>query len=269
MKTENPKVLVACPTYEGMDYCIEKFLTSIKELDYPDYQILIVDNSTSDNYFEKLSLKPGINLIRDKSTEKDSMKKVVSSRNKILKYAIEKGYDFILMMDPDVIPPKNIIQKLLESKKEIISGLYLNYFESSGKLKILPVVWASITESEFEEIKNKIKLPDFVTSSFDLRRHLTEEEVNSETVLEVALPSAGCVLLSRNVFEKIKYNLLDLKKIGFKDTSVKTSDDIGFFIDARKAGFKCYCDTSVKCDHLVGEKYIRDKDGNLVHKGFA
>ena len=35
----------------------------------------------------------------------------------------------MLMMDPDVIAPKNIIKELLKDNKDIISGLYYNYFK--------------------------------------------------------------------------------------------------------------------------------------------
>ncbi len=45
------------------------------------------------------------------------------------------------MLDSDVIPPKNIIQELLDCNKDLVSGLYYNYFISDGETKYLPVAW--------------------------------------------------------------------------------------------------------------------------------
>jgi hypothetical protein len=88
--------------------------------------------------------------------------------------------------------------------------------------------------------------------------HLIPKEFESNEVHEVVIPSAGCMLISRKVFEKIRYELLDLNAIGFQDKSVRTGDDIGFILGAKKQGFQVFCHTGVKCEHLVKEKYISD-----------
>ena len=50
---------------------------------------------------------------------------------------------------------------------------------------------------------------------------------------------------------------------------VITGDDIYFILTARDLGFKSYCFTKIKCDHLVREKYKDDGTGNLVHSSFS
>ncbi|MGD9275797.1 MAG: glycosyltransferase [Candidatus Pacearchaeota archaeon] len=256
MKTQ--KILVGCPVYDRMDYCIEKFLKRIKEFDYEDYEILLIDNSVKNEFFYKLKEIKGITLIKDNTPEKKNSFRVVSSRNKILEYGIKNNYDYILMMDADVIPPKDILKKLLSYDKDIISGLYYNYFIIDCKQKLRPVAWRSITPDDFESISKKIKLPSIVKSHEDLRRHLTREEEESEKVIEVKIPSAGCMLIKRGVFEKIKYGLLEIP-------GIKSTDDIYFCEEARKKGFKIYCDTSIKCEHLVLGKLKKDNKGNLRH----
>jgi GT2 family glycosyltransferase len=252
------KILVASPTYEGMKYCEKEFAGSMAHLEYSNYDALIVDNSENDNYFDHLKeTYPNLSIIRDKSNEKDKMLRLVHSRNIILDYAIKNNYDYVLMIDSDVIPPKNIIQELLLCDKDIVSGLYYNYFIVDGKTEYMPVAWTALTEKEFEEVKQKIQLPDFIKSSEDLRAHLTEEEANSNQLIEVIIPSAGCMLINRRVFTKIRYGLLDTTKQG----GVKTTDDIYFDLEARKHGFKAYCNTKVKCEHLIKGKF--KKEGNL------
>ena len=255
---ETPKILVASPTYEGMRYCEKEFIQSITNLEYSNYDILIVDNSENDNYFYYLKeTYPKLTMIRDQSNEKDKMMRLVHSRNLILGYAVKNNYDYILMMDCDVIPPKNIIQELLLCGKDITSGIYYNYFVVDGKTKYMPVAWTALTEKEFEDIKQKIQLPDFITSSEDLKAHLTQEEVSSDKLIEVIIPSAGCMLISKKVFEKVKYGVLDTSKQG----GVRTTDDVYFSLEAKKHRFKAYCNTKVKCEHLIKGKFR--KEGNL------
>tara|TARA_Y100000310_G_scaffold343385_1_gene450766 strand:+ start:3053 stop:3853 length:801 start_codon:yes stop_codon:yes gene_type:complete len=261
---KNQKILVASPTYKGMQYCQEQFLERITNLDYDNYDVLIVDNSKDDSNFNILKQNKKIkviNVIRDSSDEKNKMLKLINSRNLILNYAIKNNYDYILMMDSDVIPLKNILQELLKSNKDIVSGLYYNYFISDGKTKYLPVAWTELTNEEFNEIKQKIKLPDFVKSKEDLRARLTEQEAQSNKLIQVAIPSAGCMLISRNVFSKIKYEMINTNEMN----NIKTTDDVGFILQAKKQGFKIYCNTKIKCEHLIKGKFRKNEQGINYH----
>lgn len=252
----NPKVLVGCPVYNGVKYCIKEFLESVKNIDYPNYDILLVDNSKEDNFFNELQSEKGIKLIKDDTNEEKNNLRVVSSRNKILNYALDKNYDYVLMMDVDVIPPKNIITELLKDNKEIVSGLYYNYFMVNDKQKYNPVCWREIDDELFEKIKEKLKLPELVKSKTDMRRFITPEEANSGETLKVKIPSAGCMLIKRNVFEKIMYGILNIP-------GIESSDDIFFCMKAREAGFGLYCNTRIKCEHLIMGKFQKDEKGNL------
>jgi GT2 family glycosyltransferase len=258
------KVLVAAPTYNGMKYCQDVFLDRLKELDSLDYDILIVDNSRDNVCFEELKKVEGITILKDETDAEKNIWRLISSRNKIIKYALDNDYSHILMMDSDVIPPKNIISELLGCNKEIVSGLYFNYFGVGVDVKFLPGAWKFFTEKEFEQIKVKYPLPSLVKSRFDLRRHLTKEEWGSGELLDVAIPSAGCMLMERKVFGKIRYGKLNIPQL-----NVITGDDIYFITKAREAGFTAYCYTKIKCEHLVKGKYKKDAEGNLVHFGFT
>ncbi len=260
---QNPKILIASPTYKGMKYCQDEFFKAIKNLTYNSYDILIIENSEDNEFFNELKQQKGIILIKDNTAEKNKMLRLISSRNKIINYALENNYDYILMMDSDVIPPKNIIEKLLKCNKDIISGWYLNYFMVSGKSKLLPVVWMPITKKEFEDMKKKVNFPPSVESHLDLKRHLTNEEAESRRLLKVLFPSAGCMLISKKVIENktIRYSLLDTQRFG----DIHTTDDIYFITKAREQGFDSYCCTKLKCDHLLAGKFRRDAEGAYIH----
>lgn len=238
-----PKVLVACPTYKGCEYCLDRFIERIKELTYSNYDILMVDNSEGDEYYNKIKEK-GINVIKGPRFDQP-VKTITNSRNMMIDFAIKNGYDYLLNIDQDVIPPKNIIEELMGCDKDIISGIYYGYFRSSGKLKHLPIAYRCLTKEEFEEIQKTGGLPGFIKSHEDIKRNLTDKEVNSGEILDVKIPSNGCMLVKRNVFEKVNYDLLDFPDVG------KTSDDIHFSEKAKQNGFKIYVNTKVKCEHLA------------------
>lgn len=186
--------------------------------------------------------------------------RLISSRNKILEYASENGYNYVFMMDADVAAPKDIIGGLLECGKDIVSGLYFGYFNGGGgTIKLLSVAWMPITEREFEIMKQQVRFPPSVQTHEDLNRHLTQKEIDAGELLEVLYPSAGCMLISRKVFEKVRYGLLDAPE------GKAVGDDIYFFKKAKEAGFKLYCHTKYKCDHLIEGRYKKDEKGNLVH----
>ena len=258
---DSQRVLVASPVYDGMRYCINNFINSIKDLSYQNYDFLLMDNSNKKDFFKELKKISGIKIEKLKSNEKDKMKRIIKSRNRILDYAIGNDYDYVLMMDCDVIPPSNIIKQLLSHKKDIVSGLYYNKFTINGLSKTRPVVWMRVSKEEFNEMKKEKALRG-IKSHLELRRHMTLEEANSGKLFRVFVPSAGCMLISKEVFRKVRYGLLNMPD------GIPTSDDAYFFIKAEELGFKGFCDTRVKCKHLIYGKYTVSEDGSLVHPAF-
>lgn len=255
---QKPAVLVGAPIFDGMKYCLKEFLDGVRNLSYGNYEVLLVDNSRTNEFFEELKKESGVTVLKDDTNEELPIKRLVSSRNKILEYAIENGYDYVFMLDSDVIAPQNAIEGLLECEKDIVSGLYWNNFMSSGVMKWLPVVWMQITKEEFEIIRQKMNFAG--ASSFkDLQRHMTQKEAESGKLFEVLYPSAGCMLLDKKVFREIRYGVPEAPsgQIG--------TDDIYFVQKAREAGFVPYCHTGFLCEHLVKGKYKKDEKGNLVH----
>lgn len=256
------KILVASPTFSGMAYCDDVFLDRIQHLAYDPYDLLLVDNSRTKEYYAKLSQLPKAIVLYDDTQEELSINRLISSRNLILTYAIKHNYSHILMIDSDVIPPKNILSELLACNKDLVSGLCYNYFNIGGKLKFLPVAWKYFTPEEFTEYKKITQHQDITIT--DVKRHLTQEEVDSNELHEVAIPTAGCMLISRNVFTKVRY--ARLKKDG---KEVGTGEDIHFLNEAKQLGFVPYCNTKIKCLHITEGKYVQDEQGRIVHSSFV
>ncbi len=247
------KILIAAPVYGGMEYCIDEFIMRLKNIDYLNYKIVLFDNSKTKKFFKKLRSIRGIRVFYDDTDEESNMFRLISSRNKIIDYAISKNYDYLLMMDCDVMVEDDILNRLLSHEKDVVSGLYFNYFARNGVNKLEPICWKKFEIKEEEKEAYRKVYPD---ADLDwISRQLLMVEADSGNLLEVLIPSAGCCLLSREALIcDAKYGILPIHKKFIETKSV--TDDIQFFKQLGDNGFKIYCDTSLRCGHNVGGKYI-------------
>tara|TARA_Y100000310_G_scaffold338661_1_gene429001 strand:+ start:1837 stop:2520 length:684 start_codon:yes stop_codon:yes gene_type:complete len=214
-----PKILVGCPTSNHKEYCIEEYAEAIKNLTYPNYDILLVDNSQTEEYSKKLQ-KLGLEVKRDKYLER-ARERIVHSRNILREYALENNYDYFLSLEQDVIPPKDVLEQLLQHGKEVVTGVYFTKYTIQGKPVLKPLLW-----------KAKGKTLEFVE----------EEKIIQPQLIIVKASGLGCVLISREVLEKISFRLSE------ENT---TYDDMTFCEDLHKQGISLYADTAIKCKHLI------------------
>ena len=216
-----PRVLVGCPTADYKAYCLDEYLKALKKLTYKNCDFLIVDNSKTNEYAERIK-KAGFKVIKDVCLPL-AKERIVHSRNLIKKYMVDNNYDYFLSLEQDVIPPEDVIERLLEAGKEIITGIYYSEYKMHGKPIIRPLIW--------KQVKDKPDMIEFMT-----------KEAESNEVVEVDVCGLGCILISKKALEKIEFRVEEDKG---------TFDDVFFCMDAKKNGFKIYADTSLKCKHLI------------------
>ncbi len=215
------KVLVGCPTSEHKEYCLNEYINAVKGLSYDNYDILLVDNSETDRYCNKIK-SLGINVIKDKYLER-ARDRIVNSRNIIREYALNNGYDYFLSLEQDVIPPKDIIERLLRHEKDIVSGVYFTKYFINGAFEIKPLLW--------------VNKEGFVSLQF-----IDDDSVKKEKLIRVDACGLGCILIKKDILEKVRFRL-------FPDKS--TFDDMPFCKDLNDKKIQIYSDTSIKCKHLI------------------
>ncbi|MBI4016740.1 MAG: hypothetical protein HY363_03540 [Candidatus Aenigmarchaeota archaeon] len=232
------RVLIGCPTYDGQSHCISRFLEQLKLVKGP-HDALFVDNSEGDEHANKITAA-GFEVARNKDAGADKIARIISNRQKIIDRMLQKNYDYLLFLDTDVLPPQDIIPRLLAHKKDLVTGIYLGAMKIQGKIRQAPVIY------DFSHKKDYFK-PVPLNSVLD------------EDVREIAACGFGCVMITRQVVQKVelRYN----KELG-------SGEDIPFCRDARELhGFKTFVDTSIKCTHMQKDHDL-DFPAGIAHFSF-
>ena len=217
----NKKVLVGCPTSFHKEYCLKDYTDAVKGLTYKNHDVLLVDNSKDDSYFKKLK-SLGLPVVKGPWHE-ESKERIITSRNILRKKVLDENYDFFLSLEQDVIPPTDIIERFLQHKKRVVTGIYFNYISTKKGAELAPVIWSKINMEREERY--------FIKPS-ELNRGLKK----------VAMSGLGCILIHKSVLEKIKFRY---------EKQYPSFDDIFFGLDCMENKINIYADTNIICKHLI------------------
>jgi len=235
-----PKVLIGVPVSDMHAYAIEEFVESLNKIAYSNFDILFVENSSSEKFYHYLKEKyPKIPIVRAHYSYEKIRKKIIECKNLMREKVLQEGYDYLLTLDQDTLVPKDILESLLSFKKDLIAGVYFGYPHKEGfnltqknivridegKATVLtPIVWVNLPTNP-----NKV-------------RYLTVEELKPARLIEAFLVGGGCILLSREILEKVKFRYVEENS---------NYDDYWLCNDAREKGYKVYADTGCICKHLI------------------
>lgn len=216
-----PKILIGCPTYDGHAHCIQRFIESLKNLSYKNFDVLFVDNSLQDSY-AKLISDAGYEVLRNPASG-ERIVNIINNRNLVIQRALEKKYDYLFFVDTDILLPVGAIEKLLAVDQPVVSGVYLGGLKIGNDVKIAPVLY------DFSEREDYVKL-------------FPMNDVLDDLVLAVAACGFGCCLVRADVLEKVKLRFSEKTMSG---------EDVLFCHDARNLGYKIFANTGVKCTHIA------------------
>lgn len=232
---ETKKVLIGSAVNECKNYIIVDFLKHLNRLTYKPFDIYLCDNTRTDDFSKRIlyeAEKIGINLMLDRDAWcSDFRGRMVTTHNKLRERALKGGYDYLFVLDCDMLPPPDIIERLMAHDKDVVSGVYKLDMGSQG---IVNCCW-----KERSEFKNGVFHP----------RWLEDNELNKGLVEWLGGIPTGCLLLKREVLEDTVF-----RHAGWLQDSV-------FFYDIRNAGYKIYVDTDIMLEHKYGSwDDVRDKD---------
>lgn len=163
-----------------------------------------------------------------------------TARNKIAQKAIDMDTDYVLMVDNDVVIPKDSLSNLLSNDKDVCLGYYAHRGPDnvySGRSCIC-------------RLYNSNGVAYF---NYPLESEYTAEELKAmadkgEYAIKIHGGGMGCALIKTDVFRALKYPWYDW--VNYESKGM-LSEDLYFCEGCRKADIKIYADTRVNCGHML------------------
>lgn len=118
-KLKLPKILVACPNHIVKEYAFQRWIDNVKSLTYPNIDILVVDNSPNSSDFMN-RYKSQIPMIHiDTQGVEDLVVLRLNLSYEAIRLAFLAGdYGRLMIIESDIIPPLDIIEKMLSLGKD-------------------------------------------------------------------------------------------------------------------------------------------------------
>lgn len=239
------KILICAPIRQKLEI-LQKYLKSLDNLEIADKEMSIDSYFILHNCYEELHncfspetilLKfddDSIDVRNDNITHDwkiDNFKAIVHMKNRIKDFALKNKFDYIFMVDSDLIlHPKTLLHlySILKSTNEkVIGEVFYTDWDKSGKL--LPNAWDMDSYS-------------FMT---DPRTRYKKENVD----LYQVGGTGACILIDTKIFENPSINYNPIQNITFSSW-----EDRAFCIRCYVNDIKVFLDTKYPCEHLYHDK---------------
>jgi len=136
-----------------------------------------------------------------------------------------KGFDYFLMIDSDISFKLDDVLKLIAHDKDIICAPYVTH------------------DSESKIYDCGMFLPG------QPGRIMLKHTIGERGLKKIDWAGAGFTLMKASIFEKIPYPWYRHLIVEDNGKAEESSEDIGFFVNARNQGFDLWCDFDVKIGH--------------------
>ncbi len=188
---------------------------SLGKITYPNYEVIIVDNGSIDGSTYRIQKEfPQYNYIYN-----DDNLGFAGGTNIGMKYALERGADYIFFINNDMIVDKGFLEPLVKAMEDKKVGL------------VGPVTYCY---PQIEKLYTAGRTVNFWKGK-------TEENKLPEKIREVEC-LGGCFLIKREVIERIGY---------FYEPYFLNFEEVDYCLQARKAGFKIICEPKSKIWHKI------------------
>lgn len=199
------RVLVSVVTYDGHKYCYKEFFNRVKSLTYPNYSVIVVDNSRTKDYFELLKKEyPEFTIVRSRNLgKKMGIRAGCRSERKVLEYFFNEPFktqfEYWLHLESDLMVPEDVIERLMKYDKDVVSAsYYIDWYGENNPLNCVPI--PVVFKNEFDIRNNQ-----FGSQWWHLSMYKPEEVKSGNGLKEVWGIGAGCFLATRKAAIKIRH----------------------------------------------------------------
>lgn len=203
-----------------------KCLQSLQNINYKNFKILIVDNGSKNNSIEEISTYITDNVIVLKSKENHGF---AGGNNIGIKYALENGADYILLLNNDTEVEVNFLSNMLKTAEENenigLVGCKIKYYNNKKLL------WYAGGEIDwFKFIGSNTGIKNYDNKMIDKKK-------------EITFVTGCCMLIKREVVEKVGM---------LPDEYFMYFEDVDFCVRVKEAGYKIIYEPTAVIYHKVG-----------------
>ena len=204
-----PQVWAVVLNYQGREV-IADCLQSLRQQDYPNLHILVVDNASTDGSDKIAANIKGIELIRNESNLL-----FAGGNNVGIRKAYESDADYVVLINNDTTSDPGLISELVKALEADsnagIAGPRIFYYERPV------IIWSAGGTI------------DFAKGWVRHRGIRQKDDGQFDEIAEVDYVTGCCLMFSRDVFQAIG---------GLDESFPMYFEDTDFCTRARKAGFK-------------------------------
>ena len=172
-----------------------------------------------------------------------------TARNRIAQKSLDMDTDYVLMVDNDVVLPKDALANLLDNAKDVCLGYYAHRDTDNiyrGRTCVC-----------------KLRMPDgqlyfnYPLDSEYTASELTELRNNGIYKQQIHGGGMGCALIRTEVFREIEYPWYDW--VNYRDSNRGMLSEDLFFCEQCKANqIRIYTDSRVACGHMLRHIQLPD-----------
>lgn len=236
-----PKVVIVTPIHNGIEHTLE-YLQSLTVVTYPNFEITIVDDGSTDRSAEKISREfPQVRIIHG-----DGDLWWSGGTNLGIRDALERGADYILTMNNDILVAPDVIDSLVMCATDNPGSIV------GGKIYFMDVpdrVWSAGGKLNWWNGKTLIMLG-----------HDKADAVEFSVRRQVDFFTGMCVLIPAQVFPRIGlYDSVDFPQY---------HADTEFTLRAKKEGISIVFEPDAKVWNRVDSTFMQRfvKHGTLTLK---
>jgi len=202
-----PKVFITILNWNGKEVLAE-CLKSIKGVDYPNCEVVVVDNGSTDGSQKEIEENfPYVYLVKNRENVG-----VAEGQNIGVRYALEKGMDYVFVLNNDTTLDRNILKELIKV--------------AEGDPKAGVVVPKTYSAEEPDKVQSAGGMIDWNKGKC---YHLQVAETSSNGI---EIDYLGSALIKRRVIEEI--GLYDSRYFAYWE-------DTDFCTRVKRAGFRVVC----------------------------
>lgn len=147
-----------------------------------------------------------------------------TARNNIAKIAVDGDYDYVLMVDSDVMVPKDTLKNLSDPWTNIVLGCCPRKNSSEGRIEI------------------------YRPGTFSFTDYYTYDSLPDNNRIAIKGGGFACAMINVSVFKLLPFPWF--RYVTYEDGS-SLSEDLFFCLRAAESGFVIEADTRVRCGHMT------------------